>query len=155
MNTQSLAADVGWAPKQIVEPISSSSATSKDPQRNNDGDSYEGPVRDLNVPYVPTPYTVSRVEVFKDKPLPLVDREKKQTALDTQVGGNHYKSFKIQPVEFCQINKLDYCTSNVIKYVCRHAFKNGLQDLEKAKHYIDLLIQMEYGDDKNQGLQTK
>lgn len=154
MNTQSLAADVGWAPKQTVEPISSSSATSKYPQRNNDGDSYEGPVRNLDVPYVPFNES-NRVEVFKEKPLPLIDRTKKQTALDTQVGGNHYKSFKIQPVEFCQINKLDYCTSNVIKYVCRHAFKNGLQDLEKAKHYIDLLIQMEYGDDKNQGLQTK
>lgn len=70
---------------------------------------------------------------------------KPNTALDIQVGGDHYKRFKIQPIEFCQMNKLDVCQSNIIKYVCRHNFKNGLEDLKKAKHYIDLLIQMEYG----------
>jgi hypothetical protein len=66
--------------------------------------------------------------------------------LDTQVGGDHYKNFKIQPVEFCQKNRIPYCESNVIKYVCRHEFKNGKEDLEKARHYIDLLIKMEYSD---------
>lgn len=76
-------------------------------------------------------------------------------ALDVQVGGDHYKRFVIQPVEFCQKNKLDTCQSNVIKYVCRHNFKDGLKDLQKAKHYIDLLIQMEYGDVKDQGVPTK
>jgi hypothetical protein len=78
---------------------------------------------------------------------------KEKAPLDTQVGGNHYKRFKIQPIEFCQKNKLPYCESNVIKYVCRHSFKNGREDLEKAKHCIDLLIQMEYGDE-DKGLQA-
>jgi hypothetical protein len=63
--------------------------------------------------------------------------------LDTQVGGGHYKDMAIQPVEFCQKNKLDYCEANVIKYICRWRNKNGLQDLEKVKHYVDLLIELE------------
>ena len=67
-------------------------------------------------------------------------------ALDVQVGGDHYKKFEIQPVEFCQKNKLPTCESNIIKYVCRHNFKNGLQDLLKAKHYIELLIDLEYSE---------
>jgi len=80
----------------------------------------------------------------------VTEATKDKTALDTQVGGNHYKRFKIQPIEFCQKNKLPYCESNVIKYVCRHSFKNGREDLEKAKHCIDLLIQMEYGDENKE-----
>ena len=67
--------------------------------------------------------------------------------LDTQVGGRHYKELPIQPVEFCQRNRLSYCESAAIKYLCRHRNKNGRQDLEKAKHYIDLLIQLEYAKD--------
>lgn len=82
-----------------------------------------------------------------------VVNEKAKTPLDIQVGGSHYKRFKIQPIEFCQQNKIPYCESNVIKYVCRHSFKNGREDLEKAKHCIDLLIQMEYGDEPK-GLQA-
>jgi hypothetical protein len=50
----------------------------------------------------------------------------------------------IQPVEFIQKNGLGFCEGNVIKYVCRHKKKNGLQDLLKARHYIDLLIELEY-----------
>lgn len=64
-----------------------------------------------------------------------------------QESGNHYKRYKIQPVEFCQANQLNYCESNVIKYVVRHRDKNGLEDLKKARHYIDLLIQLEYEQD--------
>lgn len=64
--------------------------------------------------------------------------------LQTQVGGSHYKGFAIQPVEFCQRNELNYCESNIIKYVCRHRAKNGRQDLEKAIHYIHLLLEIEY-----------
>ena len=70
-------------------------------------------------------------------------------ALETQVGGGHYKKYKIQPVEFCQKNGLNYCESNVIKYICRHKDKNGLQDLEKAMHYIQLLIELEYKEKEN------
>lgn len=65
------------------------------------------------------------------------------SALDVQIGGSHYKDFKIQPIEFIYANKLPYCEANVIKYVSRWKTKNGLADLLKAKHYIDLLIELE------------
>jgi hypothetical protein len=65
-------------------------------------------------------------------------------ASEVQIGGNHYKQMKIQPIEFIYENQIPYIESNVIKYICRHKYKNGLQDLEKAKHYIDLLIEKEY-----------
>jgi hypothetical protein len=68
-------------------------------------------------------------------------------ALDIQIDGNHYKQFKIQPVEFIYANSIGYMEGNVIKYVCRHHFKNGRQDLLKARHYIDLLLQLDYPDD--------
>ena len=58
-----------------------------------------------------------------------------------QVGGNHYKKYKIQPVEFIIKNKLDFCQGSVIKYVLRFKDKNGIADLEKAKHYLELLIE--------------
>ena len=52
----------------------------------------------------------------------------------------HYTQFKIQPIVFIMANKLDYPTGNVIKYVCRQKMKNGLEDLKKARVYIDYLI---------------
>ena len=64
-------------------------------------------------------------------------------AKDMQVGGNHYKGFKIQPIEYIQANDLSYCEANVVKYVPRWRGKNGIEDLRKAKHYIDLLIESE------------
>ncbi len=67
-------------------------------------------------------------------------------ALSKQVGGNHYKDFAIQPVEFIIKNRLGFCEGNVIKYVCRHRKKNGIEDLKKAKHYLELLAELEYGE---------
>ena len=67
-------------------------------------------------------------------------------SLKQQIGGNHYKNFIIQPVEFCQRNKLGFCESSVIKYVSRHADKNGKQDLEKAMHFLQMLIDLEYSE---------
>ena len=63
---------------------------------------------------------------------------------EVQEGGNHYKNFTIQPTEFIYKNGIPFIEGNVIKYVIRHRSKNGLQDLKKAKHYIDLLIELEY-----------
>lgn len=71
--------------------------------------------------------------------------EPPQDALDVQVGGDHYKSLAIQPVEYIHANKIGYFEGNVIKYVSRWRAKNGIADLEKAKHYIDLLIELEGG----------
>lgn len=65
------------------------------------------------------------------------------SALDVQVGGSHYKDMAIQPVEYIHANKLGYIEGNIIKYVSRWRRKNGIADLEKARHYIDLLIELE------------
>jgi len=62
-----------------------------------------------------------------------------------QVGGSHYKDMAIQPSEFIFKNNLNWLEGNIVKYTCRHAKKNGIQDLEKARHYLDLLIQWQYG----------
>lgn len=66
------------------------------------------------------------------------------TALETQIGGNHYKDMEIQPMEFSMKNKLNACQHTIIKYVSRYKSKDGKQDLLKARHTIDLLIEMEY-----------
>jgi hypothetical protein len=66
-------------------------------------------------------------------------------ALDRQEGGNHYKDMAIQPVEFIHKNGIGYFEGNVIKYVSRWRAKNGIEDLKKARHYIDLLIELEGG----------
>ena len=75
--------------------------------------------------------------------------EAKPNPLDVQVGGGHYKGMNIQPVEFIHANGIGYFEGNVIKYVSRWRNKNGIADLQKAKHYIDLLIELEtrYGTD--------
>ena len=65
------------------------------------------------------------------------------SALDVQVSGNHYKDLPIQPVEYIHANNIGYFEGNVIKYVSRWRAKNGIKDLEKAKHYIELLIELE------------
>ncbi len=84
-------------------------------------------------------------ELLEKGYLVLIEDEEKEPPTSTQIGGSHYQHFKIQPIEFILQNELDFPTGNVIKYVCRHGFKNGKEDLEKAKHYIDLLIHEKYG----------
>jgi hypothetical protein len=63
--------------------------------------------------------------------------------LDVQVDGSHYKALKIQPVEYIHANNIGYCEGSVIKYVSRWKDKGGISDLQKAKHFIDILIQLE------------
>ena len=67
------------------------------------------------------------------------------SALTKQSGGSHYKNLAIQPVEYIHANGIGYMEGNVIKYVTRWRQKGGVADLEKAKHYIDLLIELEMG----------
>lgn len=64
-------------------------------------------------------------------------------ALDVQVGGSHYKDMKIQPVEFIHANNIPFIEGCCIKYLCRWRRKGGIEDLKKARHFIDLLIEME------------
>lgn len=70
------------------------------------------------------------------------------TPLDKQVGGDHYKDLTIQPVEYIHANNISFIEGSVIKYVTRWRNKNGIADLEKAKHFIELLILLET-DSKN------
>jgi hypothetical protein len=65
------------------------------------------------------------------------------SALETQVGGSHYKDMPIQPMEYSMANKLDPCQHTIIKYVTRFRQKGGIQDLEKARHTLDMLIEFE------------
>ena len=66
-----------------------------------------------------------------------------ESALDRQVGSSqHYKDFKIQPIEFITANKLSFIQGNVIKYICRYDKKNGNEDIDKAIHYCELLKEL-------------
>ena len=58
-----------------------------------------------------------------------------------QIGGTHYKNMAIQPIEFIVANDIPYREANVIKYIVRWRSKNGLEDLQKARHYINMLIE--------------
>jgi hypothetical protein len=64
------------------------------------------------------------------------------SALNRQVGGAHYRDKGIQPIIYIHANDLGFCEGNVVKYVTRWREKNGIADLEKAKHYLELLIEL-------------
>lgn len=65
------------------------------------------------------------------------------SAMKEQVSGSHYKTMVIQPVEYIHKNGIGFAEGSVIKYVSRWRSKGGLDDLRKARHFIDLLIEME------------
>ena len=65
-------------------------------------------------------------------------------SLEKQVGGNHYSKMKIQPAEFINENKLLFAEGNAIKYICRHSVKGGQQDIEKAIHYLKMILERDY-----------
>jgi hypothetical protein len=69
-------------------------------------------------------------------------------ALQGQIGGDHYKDLAIQPIEYILANNIPFTEGNVIKYVTRWRSKNGITDLKKARHMLDLLIEHE---EKNNG----
>ena len=67
-----------------------------------------------------------------------------ESALDRQVGSTqHYKDFKIQPIEFITANKLSFIQASIIKYICRYDKKNGKEDIDKVIHYCELLKELE------------
>ena len=72
--------------------------------------------------------------------------DKVDSALDKQVGGMHYKQYPIQPVEYCQKNRLNSLESSIVKYATRHQDKNGREDVEKIIHCAKLILQLEYAD---------
>ena len=61
-----------------------------------------------------------------------------------QVGGKHYKELIIQPVAYIHANNLSFLEGNVVKYVTRHKQKNGVEDIKKAIHYLNLILELEY-----------
>jgi hypothetical protein len=63
--------------------------------------------------------------------------------LDKQVAGDHYKKLKIQPIEYIHANGIPFAEGCAIKYLTRWRDKGGIADLEKAKHFIELLIELE------------
>lgn len=65
------------------------------------------------------------------------------STLSEQVGGGHYKTMAIQPVEFILANGIPFIEGCVIKYVSRWRNKNGVEDLKKARHFLDILIEHE------------
>ena len=68
----------------------------------------------------------------------------KKNTLTRQVGGNHYRDFVIQPAEFINKNRLQFAEGNAITYIVRASKKGGKEDLLKAKHYIDMIIERDY-----------
>jgi hypothetical protein len=67
------------------------------------------------------------------------------SANDTQEGGNHYKNMTMQPWDYIVANNLGYLEGNVVKYVTRYKEKGGIEDLKKARHYLDKLIEVQGG----------
>ena len=65
-------------------------------------------------------------------------------SLQEQVGGKHYSSLKIQPAEFINENRLLFAEGNAIKYICRHSAKGKEEDIKKAIHYLEMIIERDY-----------
>ena len=73
----------------------------------------------------------------------LADKLRTASALDVQVGGDHYRKMKIQPVEFIHANNIPFIEGCIIKYAARWRDKGGIKDLEKIAHFANLLIELE------------
>ena len=66
------------------------------------------------------------------------------SSLDRQVQGDHYKGMKIQPAQFINENNLLFAEGNAIKYICRHRLKGKKKDIEKAIHYLEMIMERDY-----------
>ena len=65
-------------------------------------------------------------------------------SLDSQVGGNHYRNFKIQPAEYISANGLSFFEGNIIKYITRHKSKGGAEDIKKIIQYAEMILEFDY-----------
>ena len=68
---------------------------------------------------------------------------------DKQIGGSHYQKYKIQPSKFVIENELLYPEGCAIKYICRHSVKGKRQDIEKAIHYLEMILERDYDADSS------
>ena len=66
-------------------------------------------------------------------------------AYKKQIGGSHYQNMVMQPSEFINKNKLPFAEGSAIKYICRHSKKGGVEDIDKAIHYLEMIKQRDYG----------
>ena len=66
------------------------------------------------------------------------------SAYKKQIGGSHYKDMAIQPADFINKNKLLFAEGNAIKYICRHKLKGKQKDIEKAIHYLEMILERDY-----------
>lgn len=73
--------------------------------------------------------------------------EKKESVLDIQHGGSHYKDKGIQPIEYITANNLGFCEGNIVKYASRHQDKNGAEDIRKVIHYAQFILKFQYNED--------
>lgn len=87
------------------------------------------------------------IELYKNVEKYMANATPDPNPLDVQVGGDHYKKLKIQPIEYIMENDIPYAEGNIIKYITRWRNKGGIKDLEKIKHYVDILIQAEKAKD--------
>lgn len=106
------------------------------------------PMGNLKFSGDPTAYDNTFFKLVKVSPMvitqPAPVKAPEPSPLDTQVDGSHYKDYPIQPIEYSMANKLDACQHSVVKYVTRFRDKGApLKDLQKARHFIDMLIAFE------------
>ena len=85
-------------------------------------------------------------------PAPPTKKGNVMKTLEQQIGGDHYKKMKIQPIEYIMGNEMPFAEGSVIKYVSRWRSKGGIADLEKARHFIDMIIEQEKASEREPGL---
>ena len=92
-------------------------------------------------------YKAIAAPVKSKKDFKKINLEKEaRLATERQVGGDHYKSCKIQPVDYIVENNLTFLEGNVVKYITRHRRKGeGASDIEKVIHYCELILEKDYG----------
>ncbi len=88
------------------------------------------------------------VEEIYQRSMEALQKGEKDTALDTQEGGDHYKKTVIQPIEYITANNLGFIEGNIVKYITRHEDKNGIEDINKIIHYCELLKELKYSEYK-------
>ena len=70
------------------------------------------------------------------------------SAYKKQIGGSHYKSMVMQPSEFINKNRLQFAEGSAIKYICRHSAKGKEEDIKKAIHYLEMILERDYSEKK-------
>tara|TARA_Y100001963_G_C6704118_1_gene411031 strand:- start:415 stop:681 length:267 start_codon:yes stop_codon:yes gene_type:complete len=72
------------------------------------------------------------------------------SAYKKQIGGSHYRNMVVQPSEFINKNKLPFAEGSAIKYICRHAAKGKEEDIQKAIHYLEMILERDYTEKKKE-----